>query len=87
MSDDDFTARFWSLTPSQLCRECSAIAQAAPTPRNLDLRAEAGRLAAEWQEAIDLPRSDAFEESRRASQILALRKRTIEILIRVSRNR
>jgi len=87
MADDDSTARFWSLTPTQLCRECRAIAQAAPTPGNVELRAEGARLAAEWQDAIDMPRNDAFDESRRASLILALRKRTIEILIRVSGSR
>jgi hypothetical protein len=49
------------------------------------LQAEARQLAIEWQEAIDIQSEDVFVQSRKASLVAALRKRTIEILVDVYR--
>jgi hypothetical protein len=86
MEKVDSTFDFWLMKPSELGKECSSIAQAVNSTIDPKLRAEAGQLAAEWREAIAMPTGIAFDESRRAALIAALRRRTIEILIRVWRN-
>jgi len=86
MSDEDSRVNFWSLHSSQLRDECLDIANAAPSAVKPNLRTEANQLAVEWEEAIELPQNDLFEQSRRESQIAALRQRTIEILIHVYGN-
>jgi len=83
MSDEVSKADFWSMHSSQLHNECRDIARADPARVNSALRNEAHQLAAEWEEAIELPHNDLFQQSRRESQISALRKRTIEILVHV----
>jgi len=47
-------------------------------------RAEAGLLAAEWHDALKLPKASMEDQSRRAIQLDALQKRSIEILVRLS---
>ena len=86
MENVDSTFDFWSMKPSELGEECSSIARAVHSTVDPRLRAEAGQLATEWREAINLPMHNALDESRRAALIAALRRRTIEILIKVWRN-
>jgi len=75
---------FWALKPSQLAAECSSLAGADPATVEDDLRAEAAQLATEWKDAIQMPVDEFEAQARRAAQIAALRKRTIEILVRVT---
>jgi hypothetical protein len=86
MENVDSTFDFWTMKPSELGEECRSIAQAVNSTVDPKLRNEAGQLAAEWREAIKWPMDNAFDESRRAALIAALRRRTIEILSKVWRN-
>jgi hypothetical protein len=86
MADEDSRIDFWSMHSSQLRDQCIEIADAPPPGVDPALRAEAHQLAIEWQEAIEMPQHDLFEKSRRESEISALRKRTIEILVDVYGN-
>ena len=67
----------WSLTSTQLAAECRAIAEGKMPNLDPAINDEAVRLYASWREALGLP----GEDSRRAAQLSALRKRTIEILV------
>jgi hypothetical protein len=82
MRNNDSRADIWSLSASELAEQCRLVAEESSTAENRAEHEEAGRLYAEWEDAIDLPQLDAFEQSRRAALIAGLRKRTIEILIR-----
>lgn len=86
MEDAGSSVDLWSLKPSQLKSECRALAEKSGLEVNEALRDEAARLAIEWQEALGMRLDSAFEESRRAALIAALRRRTIEILIKASRS-
>ncbi|MGB8259400.1 MAG: hypothetical protein WCE75_03575 [Terracidiphilus sp.] len=84
MAAIDPNTDFWSLTPSRLASQCALIAQGSVDGADDADRAEAANLVTEWQEALDMP-IQAFEDrERQAAQVGALRKRTIEILVRVS---
>jgi hypothetical protein len=83
MANVDSTVDFWSMRPSELRIECRSIAESTDPAIDAKLRTEAAHLAARWQEALEMPRSDAFEESRRASHIAAMRKRTMEFLVKI----
>jgi hypothetical protein len=85
MADEDSRINFWSMHSSQLRDQCIEIADTAPTGVEPALQAEARQLAIEWQEAIDIQSEDVFVQSRKASLVAALRKRTIEILVDVYR--
>ncbi len=82
MRHDDSRADIWSLTATELALECLDLAQGSTPGIDKPHQLEAGRLYAEWQEAIHLPKLNAFDKSRRAALIAGLRKRTIEILIK-----
>jgi hypothetical protein len=41
-------------------------------------------LASDWRIAIDMPRDEFDDQARRAARIAALRKRTIEILVKLT---
>jgi hypothetical protein len=85
MRHDEARDDIWSLTSAQLASRCRSIAEGTSSPANKALVAEAGRLYAEWQEAIRLPKGDFSDEARRSALLLALRKRTIEILVKIGR--
>ena len=85
-NDVDSSVDFWSLKPSQLSAECRVLADTNDARVAAPLREEAARLATEWYQALGMRLDNAFEESRRAALIAALRRRTIEILIKASRN-
>jgi hypothetical protein len=86
MEDVGSPIDFWSLKPSQLSTECRALAEGSDATVAASLCNEAARLAVEWQEALGMRLDNAFEESRRAALIAALRRRTIEILIKAGRS-
>jgi hypothetical protein len=72
---------FWSLSSTQLAKECQAVADANPVIDEA-LQAEARRLYVGWIEALELPNHTIPDRSRRASLLASLRRRTIEILIK-----
>lgn len=75
----------WSLSFSQLAQQCQSITVDTSSAIGSALRAEAGRLTACWQDALRKS-NDGFEKrERQAIQLDGLRKRTIEILIKIGR--
>lgn len=75
---------FWDLTDAQLAESCRTIAQEDNSVGNSDLRAEARRLSEVWREALDGSDRDADERERRAALLSGLRKRTIQILVKLA---
>lgn len=86
MEDEISNIDFWALKPTQLAHECRLIAAGNIAEAGDKLRTEAKTLASEWSLAIDMPHDDFDEQARRAARIAALRKRTIEILVKVTGN-
>lgn len=84
MAHESSDIDFWALKPVQLAHECRLIADGAIAETDEKLRAEARDLATEWRIALDLPRDEFEEQARRAARIAGLRKRTIEILIKLT---
>lgn len=87
MRHDEARDDIWSLNSVQLASRCRSIADGAYSQADKAIEAEAGRLHAEWQEAIRLPKGDFSDEARRSALLLALRKRTIEILLKIGQGR
>jgi hypothetical protein len=83
MAIEDIPVDFWSLKSTQLARECRMIAKGDFPVPDETVRTEARLLAEEWQDAIHMPQDEFADQARRASQLAALRKRTIEILVNV----
>jgi hypothetical protein len=84
MAHESSEIDFWALKPVQLAHECRLIADGSVAEADERLRTEARELAAEWRIAIDMPRDEFDEQARRAARIAGLRKRTIEILVKVT---
>ncbi len=83
MANQATTLNFWSLKAVQLAKECRQIAQSDSPQIDENLRAEAKLLAAEFHDALLMPQDEFAEEARRAAQLASLRKRAIEILVKV----
>jgi hypothetical protein len=79
-----FRMKLWSLKSAQLEQECRLIADGKVAAASESLQTEARQLAEEWREAIKLPQNKFDDQARRAARILALRRRTIEILIKMA---
>ena len=73
----------WSLPASELAEDCRAMAESAPGKIDEAHKAEAVRLYAGWQEALAKPVDSFDDRARHAALIEGLRKRTIEVLIRI----
>ena len=73
----------WSLPASELAEDCRAMAESAPGRIDETHKAEAVRLYAGWQEALAKPIDSFDDRARHAALIEGLRKRTIEILIKI----
>jgi hypothetical protein len=84
MANQATSLDFWSLKAVQLAKECRQIAQSDSPKIDESLRAEANLLAAEFRDALLMPQDEFQDEARRAAQLAALRKRAIEILVKVS---
>ncbi|MGA2671652.1 MAG: hypothetical protein ABSE99_00380 [Terracidiphilus sp.] len=84
MEHEESGTSVWSLTSSQLAKECRLIAEGNSPAIDKALRDEARRLQTEWKDAIHMPEGEFGDKARRAAQMAALRKRTIEILVKVS---
>jgi hypothetical protein len=85
MAADGPAVNFWSLTSTQLAERLGSIANAAPSEVDPDTRAEAGHLVDEWRDTLNLPKKSFEEQQRRVGLLDSLQKRSIEILVRVSR--
>lgn len=87
MKNQDSTVSVWSLSSAQLAHKCRLIAEVDSGAADPALRAEASRLYAAWQDALELSGSDSDTRERKAAQQAGLRKRTIEILIKYAGQR
>ena len=76
--------RIWSMTTRQLAEQCRVLAESQSVAVDDAVREEARRLHEAWREALDSPGDSYDERARKASLQAGLRKRTIEILIKVS---
>jgi hypothetical protein len=75
---------FWALSDRQLAGSCVRIAQGwVPGTRPI-LRAEALRIYLLWKESLDAACRARDESEHQAGVLAALRKRTIQILVRIS---
>jgi hypothetical protein len=86
MANDDSTVNFWSLTSTQLAAKIALIANGDSPEIDAATRAEASQLASEWHDALNMPKATFLDQERRVSQLDALQKRTIEILVRISQS-
>ena len=86
MADEDSAVDFWSLSSTQLEAKIASIAGEDSPAVDAATRAEAGQLASEWQDALNMPKTTFQDQERRVSQLDALQKRTIEILVRISQS-
>lgn len=84
MDRDTLQNRIWSMSSRQLAEQCKVLAEAKSGSVEDPLRAEARRLYDAWSDALNQPEDTYEDHSRKASLQAGLRKRTIEILIKVS---
>lgn len=83
MADEISNIDFWALKPIELARECEMIANGQVVAAGEELRVEARRLASEWDQTAHMPVLEFDDKARRAARIASLRKRTIQILVKV----
>jgi hypothetical protein len=84
MENEDSNVDYWSLSPRELAARIAIVAEASAEAIDSATRAEAGLLAQEWRDAIKLPSATFPQKQEQVSQLDALQKRTIEILVRTS---
>jgi hypothetical protein len=82
MAKAEVSVNPWSMTNEQLAHECKTIAHQETISEAI--RHEAGRLVEEWKDALHIPDKGFEDPSRKAAQTAALKKRTIEIMVRVN---
>jgi len=75
---------YWGFSDIELAWSCRLIAEGRSGPRNALLRAEAVRLFLLWREAMSAGRGQGEEREDRIGLMWGLRKRTIQILVRLS---
>lgn len=75
---------FWALSEEQLAKSCLHIAQGRIRGSRPLLRSEALRLFLLWQESLQAPCRTRDQSEQRVNVLAALRKRTIQILVRIS---
>jgi hypothetical protein len=80
-------SNIWALSNEQLAEQCRAIAEGGAPSAGQELQAEAERLDASWCDALGSAGDDYDGRARKAAQQAALRKRTIEILVKLHRRR
>jgi len=87
MEHEDSGTNFWALSSSQLAAQIALIANGDQTAIDDATRVEAGLLVAEWQDALKMPEATFDDEEIRVAQLAGLKKRTIEILVKVSQDK
>src|SRR5579864_659886 len=75
---------YWNFSDIELARCCLLIAESRSGPRNAFLRAESLRVFLLWREAIHARRLRGEAREDRVALLWSLRKRTIQILVRLS---
>ena len=75
---------FWQFSDVDLARSCVLVAESRSGPGNAVLRAEAMRLFLMWREAINAHRGGRDNQELGTALLSSLRKRTIQILVRLS---
>ncbi len=75
---------FWSLSDRQLERACRMVAEGRVRLSLPLLRAESMRLFLLWRECNVEARQERRESEQRVCLLAALRKRTIQVLVRIS---
>lgn len=84
MNYQNSKSSIWSLSATQLAGQCRLIAESASAAIDPPLQAEARRLYDAWKDALAMPETDFDARERKASQQAGLRKRTIEILVKIA---
>ena len=84
MKREGSKSNFWSLSDIELARNCRVIAESGSESIAIAIKSEARRLYSDWRDAINFPIDDRQEKARRATVMAALRKRTIQILVKLS---
>ena len=84
MEHENSRTNFWALSSSQLAAQIALIANGDLTAIDKAIRVEAGLLVAEWQDALKMPKATLDDEESKVAQLAGLKKRTIEILVKVS---
>lgn len=74
----------WELSDTELATSCLMIAEERDSPCESALRAEAARLFHVWRETMEDTGGDSDERERRAALLSGLRKRTIQILVKLT---
>ena len=75
---------YWGYSEIELARCCRLIAESRSGVRSGPLRAEAMRLFLLWREAINRRGGSGEQQEDRIALMWGLRKRTIQILVRLS---
>lgn len=81
------TRELWDLSEPELAMICRLIADGRVHCPNKILRAEATRLYLVWVETLNTSDRERDERERRVALLCGLRKRTIQILVRLSMKR
>ena len=71
----------WKLSYAELARLCEEIAH-NPKTMDLHIRDEAMRIHNGWKDASSINPHEEGAKERQASMLLALRKRTIELVVK-----
>jgi hypothetical protein len=84
MSDPDSkTVNYWALSFVRLAKLLDEIVHSTSPRIAPAVKAEASRMYVAWIDGLALPEEGFEEAPRRAALLAGLRKRTIEILVRV----
>lgn len=79
---------YWQYSDKDLARSCMLVAESRSGPRNAPTRAESMRLFLMWREAIQAQAKSQDKaqngQGQGAVNLWSLRKRTIQILVRLS---
>jgi hypothetical protein len=75
---------FWDFSDEELALACQVVAQSRLAGAHAEFCAEALRLLSLWREALETPDRTGEERERRHCLSSGLRKRTIQILVRLS---
>jgi len=84
MDSQTLQSHIWSMNAKQLAEQCRILAESHSTAIDETLKAEAGRLYTAWQDVVQRADDSVEDHTRKASLQAGLRKRTIEILIKIS---
>lgn len=84
LQDRNPATNFWELSDIKLARSCRLIAKSRFGLADRMLPDEAMRLFLLWREAIDHEHKTAEEKEQRVQLLAGLRKRTIQVLVRLS---